>query len=122
MYRAAVFAFAMYLINSQTLADERTTKDAEQLSELICTLCVCGGSHTMVSANIVADLTSKLSDVLSGKIGAEAAAGGNFTHERWTEIIGGFSKDMTPLQVTEADKIRQCMESKGYELILLNLK
>ena len=77
------------------------------VKDALVTLCLAGGSETTLSAKGDLELTAKLKDILSRNAGVGGRGEAQFSKEEWDGIIGGISRDMTPIQSQQASEARR---------------
>ena len=116
-YKLSAIVFALTFVVTQLLAEDTAETRAATITQMLVTLCLAGGSESILTTEGNVELRSKIKDLLTGNIGADAAAGGKFTEHVWNGIIGGISKDMTEPQSEQATEARKCMEDHGFAMM-----
>jgi hypothetical protein len=117
-FRIGLLAFFATLLGLATATAQQSIEAKTQtIKDALLTLCLAGGSESVITAKGDMELRSKIKDVLSGNIGASAGAKGEFSKHVWEGIIGGISKEMTALQSQQASEARKCMVDNGFNLI-----
>jgi hypothetical protein len=119
------FALSAILMTAPIPASADAVSDKlDSIMKALKSLCLAGGSESVLSARGDVELRSKIKDLLKGNFGGEAVGQTEFSQHVWDEIIGGISKDFTAIQAHEADEARQCMKEVGAPLVreLMNAK
>ena len=76
----------------------------QEKTNLVLGACLASGKQQKIDGKVGVDGSITLTGpALSGK--GDIA----LTREEWSGLIGGISRDMTQIQASEADKVRDCM-------------
>lgn len=116
-YSRFTLSISIFLFVTGALADDGFEKKTQSITDTLVILCMAGGSESTLTSQGSLQLRSKIRDVLTGNIGADAQAGVGFSKHVWEGIIGGISKDMTAVQSQQANEARKCMVENGFILI-----
>jgi hypothetical protein len=56
------------------------------------------------------DIALTLKKLRTGDIGGSGGVAGKFSKSEWQGLVGGISSQMTELQASQADKVRDCLK------------
>jgi hypothetical protein len=90
--------------NSQAKAD------TGEIVSALSGICVGGGSEQKLEGQGQADVALTLKKLRTGDIGGSGGIAGKFSKSEWQGLIGGINAQITELQASQADKVRECLK------------
>jgi hypothetical protein len=114
---ATSFVATLILGGMPAATQQSIEAKVQTIKETLVVMCLAGGSETAISAKGNLELSAKMKDILTGKIGAGAQGETEFSKKTWEGIIGGISKDMTAVQSQQVTEARKCMVDNGFNLL-----
>lgn len=99
-----VVSGCLAICNSQARADT-----GEIISALLA-ICVGGGSEQKLEGQGQVDVALTLKKLRTGDIGGSGGIAGKFSKAEWQGLIGGINSQITELQASQADKVRECLK------------
>jgi hypothetical protein len=84
--------------------------DTGEIVSALLAICVGGGSEQKLEAQGQVDVALTLKKLRTGDIGGSGGVAGKFSKSEWQGLIGGLSSQITQLQASQADKVRDCLQ------------
>ncbi|KRP99633.1 hypothetical protein AOQ72_14185 [Bradyrhizobium yuanmingense] len=84
--------------------------DTKEIVSALMAICVGGGSEEKLEAQGQVDVALTLKKLRTGDIGGSGGVAGKFSKAEWQGLIGGINSQITELQATQADKVRECLK------------
>jgi hypothetical protein len=84
--------------------------DTSEIVSALLAICVGGGSEQKLEADGKVDVALTLKKLRSGDIGGSGGVAGKFSKSEWQGLIGGINAQITELQASQADKVRDCLK------------
>jgi hypothetical protein len=99
-----IISGGLLICNSQARADT-----GEIVSALLA-ICIGGGSEQKLEGQGQVDVALTLKKLRTGDIGGSGGVAGKFSKSEWQGLIGGINSQVTELQASQADKVRECLK------------
>jgi hypothetical protein len=84
--------------------------DTGEIVSALLAICVGGGSEQKLEAQGQFDVALTLKKLRTGDIGGSGGIAGKFSKSEWQGLIGGINAQITELQASQADKVRECLK------------
>lgn len=84
--------------------------DTSEIVSALMAICVGGGSEEKLETQGQVDVALTLKKLRTGDIGGSGGIAGKFSKAEWQGLIGGINSQITELQASQADKVRECLK------------
>jgi hypothetical protein len=92
------------------IGNSQAKADTGEIVSALLAICVGGGSEQKLEAQGQVDVALTLKKLRTGDIGGSGGIAGKFSKSEWQGLIGGINVQITELQASQADKVRECLK------------
>ena len=92
------------------IGNPQASAETSEIVSALLAICVGGGSEQKLEAQGQIDVALTLKKLRTGDIGGSGGIAGKFTKSEWQGLIGGINAQITELQASQADKVRECLK------------
>lgn len=92
------------------IGNSQASAETSEIVSALLAICVGGGSEQKLEAQGQIDVALTLKKLRTGDIGGSGGIAGKFTKSEWQGLIGGINAQITELQASQADKVRECLK------------
>lgn len=110
MIRKSVALSALIISGWLAMGPSQASADTSEIVSALLAICVGGGSEQKLEADGKVDVALTLKKLRSGDIGGSGGVAGKFSKSEWQGLIGGINAQITELQASQADKVRDCLK------------
>lgn len=110
MIRKSVALSALIISGWLAMGPSQARADTGEIVSALLAICVGGGSEQKLEADGKVDVALTLKKLRSGDIGGSGGVAGKFSKSEWQGLIGGINAQITELQASQADKVRDCLK------------
>jgi hypothetical protein len=105
------FAVIVLTVSGFVFASTITAKaDTSEIVTALLAICVGNGSEEKLEAQGQIDVALTLKKLRTGDIGGSGGLASKFSKSEWQGLIGGINAQVTELQASQADKVRDCLK------------
>lgn len=110
MIRKLAAPSALIISGWLAMGPSQASADTSEIVSALLAICVGGGSEQKLEADGKVDVALTLKKLRSGDIGGSGGVAGKFSKSEWQGLIGGINAQITELQASQADKVRDCLK------------
>lgn len=110
MIRKLAAPSALIILGWLAMGPSQASADTSEIVSALLAICVGGGSEQKLEADGKVDVALTLKKLRSGDIGGSGGVAGKFSKSEWQGLIGGINAQITELQASQADKVRDCLK------------